>query len=430
MGDGGPPRPPDKASPAAVDLSVGNRDITDYRLPDSSDSSTAAEMESDSDYTLVQSRHLKRKLRRTSAGSDSTHKSRCDERVFSMGYSPTTEGTNFNSLNRQSLTKYFDRIASGHVRKIRINARKNNLTVDMWILTSRMKAYDLFYRRQCEYTTSTDSAAPGASGLLEALNCRICFVAAVAGAEIDLRVRIDKDPLQPGYELTRENERSLSDRQAADVCYGPALMISSVLVLFCLVSFLSGVVNRRLMAAQRLTCSSNLCLRFADVINRSATARVPPCSDFYAHVCAEWDQGNLESPQELQFRSIVERLYLRLAREPVPTHNQTSFQKAAGFYQSCLAVLLDGKSELREISKALRRVGVRWPQRSEDPDLLVTAAMLKQWFDLDSVLVFSMPDTATLSVGPPSTDWLHDIKRQRYAVDFADNSLGTFACCL
>ncbi|KAH7977919.1 hypothetical protein HPB49_003946 [Dermacentor silvarum] len=237
---------------------------------------------------------------------------------------------------------------------------------------------------------------------------------------------IDKDPLQPGYELTRENERSLSDRQAADVCYGPALMISSVLVLFCLVSFLSGVVNRRLMAAQRLTCSSNLCLRFADVINRSATARVPPCSDFYAHVCAEWDQGNLESPQELQFRSIVERLYLRLAREPVPTHNQTSFQKAAGFYQSCLAVLLDGKSELREISKALRRVGVRWPQRSEDPDLLVTAAMLKQWFDLDSVLVFSMPDTATLSVGPPSTDWLHDIKRQRYAVDFADNSLEHF----
>ncbi|KAH7966966.1 hypothetical protein HPB49_020957 [Dermacentor silvarum] len=131
MGDGGPPRPPDKASPAAVALSVGNRDITDYRLPDSSDSSTAAEMESDSDYTLVQSRHLKRKLRRTSAGSDSTHKSRCDERVFSVGYTPTTAGTNLNSLNRQSLTKFFDRIASGHVREIRINARKNILTVDV-----------------------------------------------------------------------------------------------------------------------------------------------------------------------------------------------------------------------------------------------------------------------------------------------------------
>lgn len=88
-------------------------------------------MESDSDYTLVQSRHLKRKLRRTSAGSDSTHKSRCDERVFSVGYTPTTAGTNLNSLNRQSLTNFFDRIASGHVREIRINARKNILTVDV-----------------------------------------------------------------------------------------------------------------------------------------------------------------------------------------------------------------------------------------------------------------------------------------------------------
>ncbi|KAH7936831.1 hypothetical protein HPB49_005677 [Dermacentor silvarum] len=118
-------------SPAAVALSVGNRDITDYRLPDSSDSFTAAEMESDSDYTVVQSRHLKRKLRRTSTGCDSTHKSRCDERVFSVGYTPTTAGTNLNSLNRQSLTKFFDRIASGHVKEIRINARKNILTVDV-----------------------------------------------------------------------------------------------------------------------------------------------------------------------------------------------------------------------------------------------------------------------------------------------------------
>ncbi|KAH7977612.1 hypothetical protein HPB49_003041 [Dermacentor silvarum] len=131
MGDGAPPRPPDKASPAAVALSVGNRDITNYRLPDSSESSTAAEMESHSDYTLVQSRHLKHKLRRKSAGSDSTHKSRCDERVFSVGYTPTTAGTNLNSLNRQSLTKFFDRIASGHVREVRINARKNILTVDV-----------------------------------------------------------------------------------------------------------------------------------------------------------------------------------------------------------------------------------------------------------------------------------------------------------
>ncbi|KAH6944596.1 hypothetical protein HPB50_004206 [Hyalomma asiaticum] len=202
-------------------------------------------------------------------------------------------------------------------------------------------------------------------------------------------------------------------------------MICSVLGLFCLVSFLSGVVNRRLAAAQR-TCNSSVCVHFSDVINRSATARAPPCSEFYAHVCAEWDEDNMESPQELNFRSVVRRLYFSLAMESVPEKYQTNFQKAAAFYQSCLSVLLDGKSELTEISSTLKKIGVHWPERSASADLLVTAANLKQRLDLDSVLVFSMPDTSTLSIQPPSTVWLQDIKRQRYAVDFANNSLEQF----
>ncbi|KAL1479710.1 hypothetical protein MTO96_034803 [Rhipicephalus appendiculatus] len=203
-------------------------------------------------------------------------------------------------------------------------------------------------------------------------------------------------------------------------------MICSVMVLFCLVSFFSGVINRRMSATQRITCSTRVCIHFTDLMNRSATARVPPCSDFYAHVCSEWDQDNMESPQELHFKSIVKRLYLSLSKQPVPENNQTSFEKAAAFYQSCLGVFLDGKSELKEIANMLREVGVHWPERTASPDLLVTSAKLKQSLDLDSVLVFTMPDTATLSIQPPSTSFLHDIKRQRYAVDFADNSLEQF----
>ncbi|KAH7981606.1 hypothetical protein HPB52_000210 [Rhipicephalus sanguineus] len=237
---------------------------------------------------------------------------------------------------------------------------------------------------------------------------------------------VDKDAQPSGYEVTLEEEPILTEGQSSDVCYGPALMICCVVVLICLVTFMSGVINRRMTAAQRITCSGRVCIHFTDLMNRSSTARVPPCSDFYAHVCTEWDQDNMESPQELHFQNIVKRLYLTLSKEPVPDNNQTSFQKAAAFYQSCIGVFLDGKSELNEIADMLRKVGVHWPERSASPDLLVTAAKLKQGLDLDSVLVFTMPDTATLSIQPPSASYLHDIKRQRYAVDFADNSLEQF----
>ncbi|KAH7957823.1 hypothetical protein HPB52_023159 [Rhipicephalus sanguineus] len=74
---------------------------------DTSDGSSTEDMASDSDFTVVSSRRLKRKIRRTS---------------------PTDI---LNSLNRQSLSEYFELVAPGQVAEIRINARKNILSVEV-----------------------------------------------------------------------------------------------------------------------------------------------------------------------------------------------------------------------------------------------------------------------------------------------------------
>ncbi|KAK8771962.1 hypothetical protein V5799_024794 [Amblyomma americanum] len=174
-------------------------------------------------------------------------------------------------------------------------------------------------------------------------------------------------------------------------------------------------------ATQRFSCSSNVCH-----VKARLASRVPPCSDFYAYVCAEWDEGNLQSPHEAHLAGVLQRLQRTLAQEPVPSRQQSSFQKAAAFYQSCLAVLMDGKSELREVSQALKSAGVRWPRRSKNPDLLLAASRLRLIFDLDAPLVFKMPDAATLSVEPPSRGWLLDAKRIRYALDFSGKYLEYF----
>lgn len=97
----------------------------------SSDGSSTEEMGSDSDFTLVSSRRLKRKIRRTSPTSRQATKKASGKRSYTIAYVPTTTAHNLNSLNRQSLSEYFERTAPGQVEEIRINDRKNILTVEV-----------------------------------------------------------------------------------------------------------------------------------------------------------------------------------------------------------------------------------------------------------------------------------------------------------
>ena len=109
---------------------------------DSSDSSSVEEMESEADFATFTSRRLKRKLRRTSSSRDSQPALDTGKQCFTISYVPTSTTDNLNSLNRQSLTEYFERVAPAQVNEIRINGRKNILSVDVTNQTilERLKA--------------------------------------------------------------------------------------------------------------------------------------------------------------------------------------------------------------------------------------------------------------------------------------------------
>ncbi|KAH7961489.1 hypothetical protein HPB52_009386 [Rhipicephalus sanguineus] len=98
---------------------------------DASDGSSTEDMASDSDFTVVSSRRLKRKIRRTSPTDRQAPKKASSMRSFTISYVPTTTTDILNSLNRQSLSEYFERIAPGQVEEIRINTRKNILSVEV-----------------------------------------------------------------------------------------------------------------------------------------------------------------------------------------------------------------------------------------------------------------------------------------------------------
>ncbi|KAH7969420.1 hypothetical protein HPB52_017833 [Rhipicephalus sanguineus] len=98
---------------------------------DTSDGSSTEDMTSDSDFTVVSSRRLKRKIRRTSPTGRQAPKQASSVRSYTISYVPTSTTDILNSLNRQSLSEYFELVAPGQVAEIRINARKNILSVEV-----------------------------------------------------------------------------------------------------------------------------------------------------------------------------------------------------------------------------------------------------------------------------------------------------------
>ncbi|KAH7936495.1 hypothetical protein HPB49_000170 [Dermacentor silvarum] len=131
MGDKNPSQQwgPGRPHPCASDVSDRfGPSVVDI---DTSDGYSTEDMASDSDFTVVSSHRLKRKIRRTSPTTRQPPKKASGMRSYTISYVPTTTTDILNSLNRQSLTEYFELVAPGQVEEIRINAQKNILSVEV-----------------------------------------------------------------------------------------------------------------------------------------------------------------------------------------------------------------------------------------------------------------------------------------------------------
>ncbi|KAH9382064.1 hypothetical protein HPB48_016511 [Haemaphysalis longicornis] len=87
-------------------------------------------MDSDSEFTVVRGRRLKREFRRTSTTSETTAAKTTAQKVFMFGYAPVKKSDNVNMVNRQNVTEVFGRVADKNVKETRSNARMNVLMVD------------------------------------------------------------------------------------------------------------------------------------------------------------------------------------------------------------------------------------------------------------------------------------------------------------
>ncbi|XP_075742043.1 uncharacterized protein LOC142794682 [Rhipicephalus microplus] len=131
MGDQKPTQLPGPGPPHQGASDVSNRFGPNVGHSYASDGSSTEDMASDSDFNPVPSHRLKRKMRRTSPTGRQASKKASSMWSFTISYMPTTTTDVLNTLNRQSLSEYFERIAPGQVKEIRVYSRKNIMSVDV-----------------------------------------------------------------------------------------------------------------------------------------------------------------------------------------------------------------------------------------------------------------------------------------------------------
>ncbi|XP_077484515.1 neprilysin-1-like [Amblyomma americanum] len=145
------------------------------------------------------------------------------------------------------------------------------------------------------------------------------------------------------------------------------LLVAAATIGILLVPLAWLLSPRHYRRSEQAPCWSSSCRSYVQELRAAMDIDVNPCEDFYAFVCSRWTpvaggRTRLEDAQLLFQQTVIKRAKLVRA----PSNNQSAFEKAATFYQSCLANN-DGIDYLRAF---LEKVQLPWPSVHPDIDPL------------------------------------------------------------
>ncbi|KAH8023905.1 hypothetical protein HPB51_019142 [Rhipicephalus microplus] len=212
-------------------------------------------------------------------------------------------------------------------------------------------------------------------------------------------------------------ERLKRDSRAAAVA---ALLALAVAV--CVVSAVAVPITRRVRRAAQLVglCETTACTSYARMVAQSTSGSVNPCHNFYRFVC----EGYANSSRSV-FRDHMDtftNLVARSLRTAIaPESAQSAFEKAAVFYQSCVAVVAEGVSQFDQFRAIMTDAGILWPQVSKRPNIM--ASMLKMAIALNVyTLAFFVAeyDRGTCFIQIWKGDVLEHLKRRRQELESHD----------
>ncbi|KAG0421963.1 hypothetical protein HPB47_002177 [Ixodes persulcatus] len=181
-----------------------------------------------------------------------------------------------------------------------------------------------------------------------------------------------------------------------------------------------GLSNRRASsyASRHKHCDSIACRSYAEMLSSSLSKTYNPCGNFYRFVCKGYANSS-RSVFANHKRDFVARVARTLAIVVVPTTGQSAFEKAARYYQSCVAALVEsGHGQFLEFRRIMRDAGVVWPSMPEKPDFLSSVAEMIVVLNVQTILHMESSDVdKTYTINVKKSGWLLGLRNRRRIIE-------------
>ncbi|KAL1416291.1 hypothetical protein MTO96_006322 [Rhipicephalus appendiculatus] len=203
-------------------------------------------------------------------------------------------------------------------------------------------------------------------------------------------------PALHGKGAARSNSTPLRDLSRKCCVAIVAGVVCVTVLLIVLVTWLGRAYTHRTSPY----CDTLECRYYAQYLDIVANVSVDPCHDFYAHVCSRWLSRDGRPVKRAAQEEFLKRVSSYVLKIRVPNREQTALQKAAQFFQSCVAVISGEFNEMDAIKSMLASVDVHWPALTNASKLLETMFALTAILNWGSIIQFAMDQPGSLVVRP------------------------------
>ncbi|KAH6930862.1 hypothetical protein HPB50_020066 [Hyalomma asiaticum] len=212
---------------------------------------------------------------------------------------------------------------------------------------------------------------------------------------------------------------SLPERIKRDSRATAVAALLALAAALCVVSAVAVPIARRIRRAVQQVglCETTACTSYARTVARSTSGSVNPCHNFYRFVC----EGYANSSRSV-FRDHMDtftNLVARSLRTAVaPESAQSAFEKAAVFYQSCVAVVAEGSSQFDQFRAVMTDAGITWPQVSKRPNIMASMLKMAVALNVFTLVFFAAEyDGEKCLIQIWKGDVLEHLKRRRHELE-------------
>ncbi|KAL3203639.1 hypothetical protein MRX96_041830 [Rhipicephalus microplus] len=205
-------------------------------------------------------------------------------------------------------------------------------------------------------------------------------------------VTVDITPVwQPELQLAGAREAA----RGSVTCLQKTLLVTVAVLMLTLI-----VVAYYVRTVTTAPCSLPSCWRVQALLDANLNVSVPPCVDFYGHVCSRWEAAHSQSVRDTIYQQLMAKVSTMANDATPPQHRQTAMQKAAMLYQSCAHVYTLDRNHMGEARSLLADFGVHWPKLSNTSSLLRIFFSMATTWSWACVLQFVLQSSGHVTVRP------------------------------